>query len=947
MKRKWLLAIPVAVAAILLLLWLVRSTIAVQFARSYFSSHGVPSSVEIGSLGLSGVSARFSLGPRDAPELSAERIELHFDPLRWTPTVVEVRLVNPVVRAAVDADGKVSLGSLQNWIDSLSRQQGKSRFVSDDLTVSLTGLRLLLASPGGAVEVDGDVRLVKNLPVALALRARPAALAYRDVRVAMRAASLSFDQSAGTLTAQFSGGVQNSTIDAQNVDAQASATGLKWASGGQRLSILLPSVHLQAAATSLTAGQVFAGPKLDVTAKDLTLVSADQRLSLATPSVHLQAASLTAGQGVAGPKLDIMAQGLTLASAQGKLDATADFAVTADARFDTALAPLQAADPALANAIRQNLKRLTLILAGHLERRGDITRFALTQPLRARGARGAVLNVPALTVSGTRDSLNAALEASLAGPGLPAAKLALRNLVWSGGGFTSDAALSARFNFAMLQGADLSGRGTFSWQNGQYAFRPSGCVRGALAAFHPGASDLARNIQGDICAPPKQPLLTGEGIGWTLSGEARNASADLPLAAAHLEKATARLAFDGEGAPLKGTATVTSGQISDRAAPIRFKPLLGTGTASLANGVWTGRFAATDTKNNALGEATFTHAMATGAGTAHINAPHLTFALDHLQPGDLSPLLVAFRRAEGSAALTGDIDWTREAITSQGKLAIASLDFMTPLGKAHAVKSEINFTSLLPPATAPGQGLTISRIDWTLPFSAVDVRFAFSPTAIQLAKADTDIAQGHVSLGAIAISLANPGRIAGAAEIKGIELNSLITASNLGSKAKLEGKVSGKIPFVMGPDGFRITNGHVAADGPGRLSVSRSLWAQGDAALSSNAVQDFAYQALENLAFDQMSADLNSVANGRLQIVFHIKGKSAPPKPQVAEVAVTDIINGTALYKPIPLPSGTPIDLTLDTSLNFDELLKSYAEAWSKSLSPEGQPDNNMPGAKP
>jgi hypothetical protein len=97
-----------------------------------------------------------------------------------------------------------------------------------------------------------------------------------------------------------------------------------------------------------------------------------------------------------------------------------------------------------------------------------------------------------------------------------------------------------------------------------------------------------------------------------------------------------------------------------------------------------------------------------------------------------------------------------------------------------------------------------------------------------------------------------------------------------------------------------------------------------------------------------MSAELNSVANGRLQIVFHIKGRSDPPKPQTANVAVTDIINGTALYKPIPLPSGTPIDLTLDTSLNFDELLKSYAEAWSKSLNPEGQPGRApIAGAKP
>ena len=108
----------------------------------------------------------------------------------------------------------------------------------------------------------------------------------------------------------------------------------------------------------------------------------------------------------------------------------------------------------------------------------------------------------------------------------------------------------------------------------------------------------------------------------------------------------------------------------------------------------------------------------------------------------------------------------------------------------------------------------------------------------------------------------------------------------------------------------------------------------GGAAGSTNAVQDFAYQAMENLSFDQLSADLNSVPGGRLQIVFHIKGRSDPPKPQQAEVGVMELLNGTALQKPIPLPSGTPIDLTLDTSLNFDELLKSYADAWSKTLAP-------------
>ena len=104
--------------AALLLLWLARAQIAARFAQNYFSSHGIESSVEIGTLGLSGGSGRFALGPRYNPTISADSIELFFDPLSWIPRVVEVRLVGPVVRARLDESGKVRLEALQDWIDS-------------------------------------------------------------------------------------------------------------------------------------------------------------------------------------------------------------------------------------------------------------------------------------------------------------------------------------------------------------------------------------------------------------------------------------------------------------------------------------------------------------------------------------------------------------------------------------------------------------------------------------------------------------------------------------------------------------------------------------------------------------------------------------------------------------------------------------------------------------
>jgi Dicarboxylate transport len=900
LKWRWTLAIVLGLAAIALLLLLARAQIAAQLTRSYFRQHGIAASVQIGALGLSGMSGRFALGPRDAPEISADRIELHFDPLRWMPYVVEVRLAAPVVRAQVDADGKVRLGSLQSWIDSLGKQQGKSRFVSDDVAVSLSGLRLLLTTPAGPLEVFGDARLVKNLPVSLSLHARPADITYQQTRVMLRTAALTFDQATATLNLAFSGAVKNATLDAQGLDARLDATGFQWRSTNGQLSATASSVGLRAAASSVTAGQTMATPKLDITARDVAL------------------------------------------SSGGGIEARADLAVSADGGFDAAQLPLPAADPALVRAVRRNLARLSVAFAGHAERRGGMTRFSLTQPLQVRGDGGAMLRVPTLAVSGKDDSLNAALEGGFSGPGLPTARFATGNLVWSGGGFTANAALSARFNYAMLHGAVVDAHGVLSWQSGRYGFALTRCAKATLAAFHPAASDMAKNIQASVCASGR-PLLSSEGAHWKLDAMARAASAFLPLANSQLDQAAGHLSFEGEGGDFHGVVAVSAARMSDRTPSPRFKPLLSSGSVALSGGVWRGKFTASDVAKTPLGDITFEHKMADGTGTAHIAAPHLTFRPNHLQPENLSPLLVAFRRAEGTAGFEGDLSWTGDVINSHGTLSIESLDFLTPMGKAHAVKSKMEFISLLPPQTAENQQVTISRIDWTLPFTGVDLHFAFSPTSVKVQALSSGWAEGNAATGGMTIDLANPGNISGAIQLSSIALGSLVTASNLGSKLKVQGKISGTVPFSKGPDGVRITGGHIAADGPGRLSVDRSLWVQGDAAISSNAVQDFAYQALENLAFDSMSADLNSVANGRLQVVFHIKGRSDPPKRQVAEVAIADIINGTALYKPIALPSGTPIDLTLDTSLNFDELLKFYAEAWSKSL----HPPDTAPGAKP
>jgi len=895
----WFGIFAIVLVLVALALWLVRARLAEEAAQSYFRQHGIDADVHIGALGFAGVSGSFALGPADAPTLSARNIELRFDPLRWTPYVVEVRLDAPVLRASIDEAGHVNLPGLQAWLDDLAKEKGSSDYVSDNLAVSLSGLRALLRTPGGAVEIDGDVKLVKNAPVTAALTVKPATLSWRGHGATVRSGSLTFDAASHHLRAHLAADLRDAAFTANGMVADLDATGLDWAADHVRASSL-----------------------------NLNLAAAD-----------------AAANGIKAQALHLSASNAGAAWVNGKIEARADVEAGGALMPDAALiavplATLKAHDPAMAVALQRALSKLDIIAAAHVEKQGDAVSLTLTSPLMVRSASGASLRVNKLSVGGTAQNLRGAADVMVSGGGLPVLSVALPKLAWNGSALAADAALKTQFDFAMLRGADVTATGQVGWQAGRFTASLASCARVALAALHPGGSDLVQGLKTNICATPGRPLFVLDASGWHFDGMARDGAAALPLFQARLDGGAAQLSFasDAKGAPA-GTVQVGAASFTDRVTPVRFNGMDASGNVTLAAGVWQGALAMR-AANNALGNVVFHHVMASGEGSAHIDAPHLYFASDKLQPVTLTPLLAAFRNADGEADFSGDITWKGADLASHGTLKIAALDFLTPLGRAHAVKTELDFTSLLPPVTAPGQKLAIARIDWTLPFSSIATSFSFSPTAIAVDSVSANFAEGGAALDAFRLDPANPASITGTAHLSSIALASLITATNMSGKIRLDGKISGQLPFTATAEGIHIAKGHIVSDGPGHLSVDRSLWAQGaGGAVSANAVQDFAYQALEYLAYDQLSADLNSVAGGRLQILFHIKGHSDPPTRQTADIPITDLINGTALQKTVPLPSGTPIDLTLDTSLNFDELLKSYGEAWSKTLSSPGAAD--------
>jgi len=917
------LGLLLALLLVLAALWLARAWLIGKFAERYFRSNGVTADIQIGALGLSGASGRFALGPQDAPELAAQSIELFFDPLRWSPSLVEVRLVNPLVRARVDDQGRVTLPSLQAWLNSLSQGEKKSPYVSDDLVVAFTGLRALLATPAGPMEINGSARLVRNMPEELALSLKPGAFNWRGQRVTARTVSLDLSRS-GTLAVRMAGDFANADAAGNGISLALDMLRLRFTPDG-RVDSGVATLTAQMGSVKV-AGAVVEGISARIAMTGLRV--ANKVLETARLDASLTAKSVAAGAQASDINFALLVRDVRASTAE--VTGEGDVSLTASAALPPAWVrtirafPALAMESPLAAAVARNLGRVAISLKASVARRDGKMDVRLTEPMILRANGGGVLQVSALTLSGAMDALTGSLNASLRGGGMPPLRLAMSRISWDGKTLTAATALDGQMDFSALRGIRASVSGQSLYADGAFRFVQAGCRAASLAALGP----LARDIQAQIC-PARAPLFTFGPDGWRFAAQAHDASGYLPLANAQMTDGVALLSFNGTGG-LSGAVTVSAAKLSDKATPARFNPEEGAGEITLANNVWRGRFNAHDGAGTQLGTVTFQHAMATMQGSAHVEAP-LIFADGKLQPERLSPLLAMLKQAAGRADFTGDFTWNSTGLlTHSGTLAVRNFSFLTPMGRATAVDTVLNLTSLLPPATAPGQELKIGQVAWTIPMSDIALRFAFSTTALRVEQLGLSFATGRVALTPFVLNPSVPGSFSSTAALTGISLEPLISASNLSGKAALLGKVSGIVPFTVGPDGFRIKDGRLTSDGAGRLELGRALWGEGANAV--NAVQDFAYQALENLAFDSLTAEVNSVGEGRLQIVFHIKGRSDPPKPQTADVAVSDIIEGTALLKPVPLPSGTPIDLTLDASLNFDELLKSYAEAWSKSL---------------
>lgn len=600
--------------------------------------------------------------------------------------------------------------------------------------------------------------------------------------------------------------------------------------------------------------------------------------------------------------------------------------------------PILGAEAPYRTAIESGLRGFTLQpVRGHLSVTDMGNDVRLADPIVVQSKSGGRLDITSIKsdalISTRGSTASGALGLKVQGGGLPDIRATLISWSSRNGAIAARMQLAARMNILSAHDAVLSADGQASFNRGRFTFDLTRCEDETATEILIGGIQTT-GFSGSVC-PTSAPLISSEARGWRVRGRLEKGAGHLPLPDILATKAAADFDLSGDAqGPRAGSVTLDAIETHDAQTPHRFSTMTSRGRLILAAGVWRGQFETWSAAGHSLALESLHHDVASGLGEAKIDAGNLNFVANGVQPTEISPMLDFARKAAGRASFGGQFSWSPSGMTSTGDLTLMGIDVISPLGPLQALAGGVHFTSLAPISTLPGQRLTVAKIDAIVPLERLETTFTLSPTDITIENASMTVANGRISSEPMHVAFAPDAALSGALDLDHVDLGQVIAATSLSQSVKLSAVVDGRIAFGNSPKGFEITSGHLVAVKQGRLSILRSALQNvqtpgaAGAVVPPNAIQDLAFQAMEDLAFDQLEATLESRPAGRLGILFHIKGRHDPPHRVEANLKIADLIKGTAFKQSIPLPSGVPINLTLDTSLNFHEILAALQEFW-------------------
>ncbi|WP_370238429.1 YdbH domain-containing protein [Brevundimonas sp.] len=673
--------------------------------------------------------------------------------------------------------------------------------------------------------------------------------------------------------------------------------------------------------------EAFGGRDIDLATRRLVAGGREGRFEITGPW-QVAAGGMTSGE-------------LRLADLSGRLDLdlVSDGALTLTGRLaaDKGRWPLlgtAAADdvPEL-GAMKAALGDFRLEAPGFIYRSGiGGGRLDLTRPVAIRPRSGGQLTIresdaPVLVLRDGEAPGGQLRLTSTRGGGLPEAEVSVPRWALIPRGFVADFDGHAALDFGLGRGLTVAGDGRLQNVGGVLTVTTLDCLAVTAERLELGENDVT-DVSTGLCPTGTAPLVRIANGGWRVAGRLAGGSGSAPFLALEVEDLSGGLVATGLPSGLSLDLSVAEAEVVDATRPIRFNPVNARGEAHMRGESWTGGFTLSRA-STVVATLDLAHDGSTGIGGVDIATGELVFAQGGLQPSDLTPMGadVLGEPVTGTARFDGRIAWTEEDGTSTGRLSLGGLGFSSPAGRVEGVEGTIEFTSLAPLTTAPDQSLRAQSLEVAGGVSDLGATFTLDKAALTVSGATLSVGVGRVTAEPFDIPLDPAVAWGGTIRVERLQLGDLVAGAGFGDKVQLDAVVSGRVPFVRSPDGqIRISGGTLDAVQPGRLSIQREALSGLEAGgggedVPPNTVEDLAYQAMEYLAFDTLTARVDSLDEGRIGVLFRIRGRHDPPERQELRLGWMDLIRRDFLGEELELPSDTGINLTLDTTFNLDQIV--------------------------
>jgi len=976
------LAIVLATA----LAWLNRRTLARDALTGWLDGKGIPSRADVQAIGPTTFTARLSIGDPANPDFEAEQVVVRYRARLSGIEIQSVTLKKPKLRAQLRPDG-LHMGALDPLVKEFMSRPPRPDVAQPRISID-DGV-LVLTTDYGPMRLTADALVEDGQLRTLTATSAPTRLKSRDFDIALGAGVLREVTRAGRADVSLTAPVASATAGAGKLtDARFNLTA----------QLPYPDFQKRRGEGALVANVTLAGRRAEVAGQAFD----DAELKVAftgqtrgwIPDLAVRgqlAGSLSAGQGRFGTasakavRMAITSEDLAWTRAGGdrvagvvKLNGAVDglqagdlrltdVAVTAEGPVTaqaigveadltgsaigqgawTGLGPPTAADAGDMAAIKRAARSFRLAAPSvSVRMKGGALTVALPQPVQIAPASGGTVTLTGRSNRPAYGPDGGAFRLNVAGGGLPNLDADVARLTVAESGTRATGRFRLRTSMGVLQGGDVDASGRVQVTAGGVAFVADRCVAVKATRLEFGANDIEA-ISGRLC-PAGGPVFAMRNGAWRVSGRAQSVTGAAPFIQGRVVAGAGRVQASGSGPNMTATIHVDTARQEDTAPEARFNPFLMSGDVTLREFIWRADLAFTRPDAGPLGAALVTHDGRLGLGVAVIETETLTFAEGGLQPSQISPLASAVGSpAVGSAKFTGRFDWAPEGSTSSGKLIVPGLDFQSPAGPVKGLKGEIVFESLAPLKAAPGQELQVAEVQSMVLLTGLRARFELADNLLKVEGGEASVGGGRIRAETLEVPLAPGAPTRGILHIEGVQLHDLVEASPFGDKVDLDAKVSGRIPFEMTGNKVRISGGVLKADQPGRLSIDRAALTgvQADTPTTvpsevnpNDTFTDFAYQAMENLAFQTLDVTVASREDGRLGMLFHIVGRHDPPTKQRIRLTVMDLIQRKFLGQKLPLPSGTGVNLTLDTTLNLDDLMADWGEFQKAKSSGPVQP---------